>query len=197
MWIRSGNNKPGPRRLPRTMEQVEIERIFLEFIRQHWRTNMPGQLERGVWVSWHEAISSDEYEANTPVRKAWFITDRQIEARPALSFKLFAENRVQTCQHGYARTSTRLRQRWELKFYYETHRAGFAWSYGRSQYGRWWQGGRLATILPPKVFLQINGKVKWWANLDGVELNNRLPHKPASLARTVTGFAKASGKILV
>ena len=77
------------------MEQIEIERIFLEFIRQHWRANMPCQLERGVWVSWHEAISSDEYEANTPVRKAWFITDRQIEARPALSFKLFAENRVQ------------------------------------------------------------------------------------------------------
>jgi hypothetical protein len=70
--------------------------LLLDYIQAHWRQHQPAQLNRGVWVALHETMTDLESdEACTPVVKAWFLTARSIEEYPALSFKIFAENRLQ------------------------------------------------------------------------------------------------------
>ncbi len=71
------------------------ETALLLDIQQHWKKNKPAQLEMGVWVAWHEPISEADMHPQSPVCKAWLVTDRLIEQRPTTSYKIFAENKLQ------------------------------------------------------------------------------------------------------
>jgi hypothetical protein len=69
--------------------------LLLDYIQAHWRQHQPAQLDRGVWVALHETMTDlESSEADTPVVKAWFMTDRKIEECAPISFKIFAENRL-------------------------------------------------------------------------------------------------------
>jgi hypothetical protein len=71
------------------------EVLLIDYIKAHWRQHQPAQIDRGVWIALHETMTNIEsYEADTPVVKSWFMTDRKIEECAPMSFKIFAENRL-------------------------------------------------------------------------------------------------------
>ncbi|PSB57140.1 hypothetical protein [Chamaesiphon polymorphus] len=71
------------------------ELLLLDYIKAHWRQHQPAQLDRGVWIALHEEVTAEAYDADTPVVKAWFMTNRKIDRCALISFKIFAENRLQ------------------------------------------------------------------------------------------------------
>ena len=67
---------------------------LFEYVRGYWRTAAPEQLRRGVWVSLHEPVDADASAVLAmPAQRAWWLTDRAVEARPVASFKIFADHR--------------------------------------------------------------------------------------------------------
>jgi hypothetical protein len=73
---------------------MDRELLLIDYIKSHWQKHQAAQLERGVWIALHQEMAAAADYADTPVVKAWFITDRHIEKCAPLSFKLFAENRL-------------------------------------------------------------------------------------------------------
>jgi hypothetical protein len=75
---------------------MTAEILLLDYIKAHWQKHQPAQLQRGVWIALHDEITDlEEWQPSTSVVKAWLMTDRQLEECALISFKIFAENRLQ------------------------------------------------------------------------------------------------------
>ncbi len=72
---------------------VLAEALLIDYVLAYWRRAAPEQLEAGLWIALHTSMQPDEQWPSLPVCRAWFATDRRVEERPVVSFKLFAENK--------------------------------------------------------------------------------------------------------